>query len=58
MSVLFGRNFGGAYYDTCDSFAQDSDNNVYFACQFKNTAICNPQSYQNEKRDIFNCQGC
>lgn len=41
-SFVWARNFGGTDYDTGDSFAQDSDNNVYFAGQFKNTIDLDP----------------
>ncbi|MCI2283597.1 hypothetical protein L3081_09585 [Colwellia sp. MSW7] len=41
-SFIWARNFGGTAYDTGDSFAQDSSNNVYFAGQFKNTIDLDP----------------
>ena len=39
---IWARNFGGTDYDTGDSFAQDSQNNVYFAGQFRNTIDLDP----------------
>jgi hypothetical protein len=41
-SFVWARNFGGSDYDTGDSFAQDSANNIYFSGQFKNTIDLDP----------------